>query len=141
MDKISKHFVLEEFFEKDLVHSQVGDRLLSYLDPRILDICDFLRERYGPATVNNWHLGGELEQCGFRRPSSKVGASCSQHKFGRAADLHFAGITAHEIRTDMKLDQAPFMRAGITAIEEGVTWLHVDCRWIPGNFGILFFHG
>ena len=141
MAKISKHFTLEEFFSRDLVHGHVPDRLLSYLDPRILTICDYLRDRYGAAIINDWAYGGTREQCGFRLPNSKVGAKCSQHKFGRAADLHFTGITAHEIRTDMKLDQAPFMRAGITAVEDGVSWLHVDCRWIPGNAGILFFHG
>jgi hypothetical protein len=139
--KISKHFTLEELFPRDMVNEFSRETLLTFIDHRILTIADFLRDCFGPATINNWIYGGSNHQCGFRAPDSKVGARLSQHKFGRAIDLHFTTTTAEEAREEIRKNQDKYASCGISAVEEGVNWLHTDCRWIPGLCGILFFKG
>ncbi|MBF0409406.1 MAG: hypothetical protein HQM10_18850, partial [Candidatus Riflebacteria bacterium] len=106
--------------------------------------CERLRERYGVCKINDWIFGGHFKASGFREDECRIGAELSQHRFGRAADLKFEGVTPEEIRKDMrkKASMNPDMTTFqlITCVEDGTdTWLHIDVRnhdyngilWIP----------
>lgn len=98
-------------------------------DPHVLLVGDQIRQRYGKMVANTWYWGGKHQYRGWRSARCKVGATYSQHRFGRAEDLVPLEITAEEIRQDIK-DLNPFPL--ITCIEDGVSWLHFDTRNYSG---------
>lgn len=126
-----QHFVIQELVHPS-IHAQWGDRAWEFLDPRLLQSLDQLREYFGPIIVNDWHTGGTHVDSGLRQFASVIGAAMSQHKFGRAADCKFKNTTplgASSIITAM-----PSRFPLITTLEDvlkTVTWLHVDVRNNP----------
>ena len=123
-----------QFFTiKELVSSRVyddrGEKAWALLDERALKTLDKLREVFGPVTVNDWSWGGSNEFRGLREPDCKIGAKYSQHRFGRAFDCHFRGVSANEAREYIL--QNPNEFPYIASIEMKVSWLHFDVR----NYG------
>ena len=122
MGTLCKHFDVEELLPK-------GCTDVHLLDKRLLDTIDQVRELLGvPCTINNWHTGGDRQWCGLRTPACNIGAPHSQHKLGRAADLHPVGMTADDAR---KLIGKAVLSGGLPylgGIEMGVSWCHVDVR-------------
>jgi len=116
---IPKWFSLDELFSQEIC-KKYGSVAWSFLDDRLLITLDALRNKYGAIFVNNWAVGGSLDSAGFRAPNDPVGASFSQHRFGRAADCHFKHYTAEDIRQKILLD--PEMFPHINAIEMNVSW-------------------
>ncbi len=127
--KLSRDFHLHEFVPPE-VYNAYGDRAVWFLDPRIITLAQFLRERFRtPVVINNWFSGGNYRYSGYRDPLSEVGAMFSQHKFGRAIDIKVQGIEPENIREDIRLHWPDYREAGLTTIEEGTqTWVHLDCR-------------
>lgn len=130
--KVSDNFELQEFVPKD-VYEMFGDRALSFLDKRIIDVVQLLRDLSGrPIIINNWHNGGKFSESGYRTPNTKTGARYSQHKFGRAADVKVTDMSPKDVVELIKKNEALFMAAGLTTIENvehTPTWTHLDCRW------------
>lgn len=136
-----KHFVAQELVPPEVFAAR-GAKSLELFDHNLLRLLDWLRDRYGPAVINNWHLGGQFSQSGLRTVAfygseSKYHASFSQHKYGRAADLKFSRKDAVEVREDLKLQWSANGLGFPISIEEGVSWLHVDTR--PHTGLIKFF--
>lgn len=117
----------------------MGDNAWWLLDVRLLKTLDDLRERYGMVIVNTWHSPllqkhyGYRDQSGFRNRHHYASVpdylkSHSQHKYGRAADCKFGdkSVSAAQVRKDI-LDNPDWFPL-ITAIEDGVSWLHFDVR-------------
>lgn len=123
-----KHFDLRELVPAS-VYMARGQAAWELLDARGLLVLDALRERFGPVTVNNWHLGGSYNESGLRDPVTGTGARLSQHKAGRAFDCKFqdtkpANVYAYLLKHP---DEFP----GLTAVEDidaTPTWLHIDVR-------------
>ena len=107
-----KYFVLPECFPEDFPADW------KYMDSRILKATDTLREIFGPL----WCNGRGLTQCGFRTN----GSALSQHRFGRALDLHSNNITAEDMRRYIIKNKELFPE--ITFLEIDISWLHIDCR-------------
>lgn len=115
------------------VFSVLGEKALALMDSRILWTFDAIREYFkAPITINNYTTAkpGEYiyKDSGFR--VAPVGsAAYSQHLFGRAGDLKIKGVSAADARAEIKAKwkTEPAFRF-ITAIEDGVSWLHVDNR-------------
>lgn len=128
--KLTRNFYLDEFVPK-LIWGKFGDHSLWFLDPRLPALCQAIRDHFGEAiTINDWSNGGKLEQCGFRPPETTTGAALSQHRFGRASDLHFATKTPEEVRTELRKNFSKFHALGLTTIEKDTpTWVHIDMRW------------
>jgi hypothetical protein len=128
---IPKYFNLQEFFPRDYfkeVYPKLGERMWILIDYRVLFTADALRDRYGTMIANDWlwRTGGHQYR-GFRPPNCTIGATFSQHRFGRALDCKFKHVEAEEVRQDIKAnDEYAFKH--ITTIEINVTWLHFDCR-------------
>lgn len=126
-----QYFKIQELVHPD-IYKAWGDRSWEFLDPRILQTADQLREYFGPITINDWHEGGSHIDSGLRPFGDATGAAMSQHKFGRALDLKFKNTTplgAYSIIMAM-----PSRFPLITTFEDvnkTVTWLHVDVRNNP----------
>lgn len=124
-----RHFKESEFLPKGLYD-------ISVMDPKILKLADDVRDLLGvPCTINangrNW--------CGYRTEDCPVGAPHSQHKQGRAVDLHPAGMSAEDARTLIRKAVAEGLLPELGAVEEGVSWLHCDTR-PKVNGKVLWFH-
>ena len=121
------HFAIHELVPEG-VYKARGELAWSLMDERVLKTIDRLRERYGPMTINNYKWGGSRSWSGLRTPDSPYFSQYSQHTFGRAIDCLFADISAEDVRKDINANPNHPDFELITAIEEGVSWLHIDCR-------------
>ena len=172
MDLVPHEYIPKYFKVHELVHpdeykayASTPHRLWWAFDNRLLWTADQLREKYGSIVINNWYKAngngytvsdGSYKSCGLRSMADKVGAALSQHRFGRALDLHFTKITAQAVIGEM--DKMGLFKSGswradpdpvfdpfryITVIERtanGVpcTWLHIDTRnQLSPNGGII----
>ena len=131
---LTNNFRLEEFIDPD-TFKKYGESSIWFIDVRIVTLAQFIRERIGkPCTVNNWHSGGSYRYSGFRPPKCTVGASLSQHRFGRGIDLKVSGMESNgapELRQDIENNYSIYRKVGLTTIEDGAyapTWCHIDIR-------------
>ena len=134
--KVSNNFYLQEFVDEG-TYKQWGDSSIWFVDPRIITLAQFIRERLGkPCTINNWHSGGQYQYSGFDPPGGyRKATSLSQHRFGRAIDLKVSGMESNgapELRADIQGHWDLYHKAtAITTIEDGnyaPTWCHIDIR-------------
>lgn len=126
------HYKLYELVPRQLFESVSHDLLWLVFDDRMLMAADIIREKYGPMVINNWFSGGVYQYSGYRPHDCQVGAPWSQHRFGRALDLHPVKADVNEIR--YKIRRREICSGLITCIEDGVSWLHIDCR-LPESGG------
>tara|TARA_R110002020_G_scaffold102076_1_gene239952 strand:+ start:1719 stop:2150 length:432 start_codon:yes stop_codon:yes gene_type:complete len=130
--KVSGNFYLQEFIDPG-TYSRFGDSSIWFIDPRLVTLAQFMRERLGkPCTINNWNTGGQYQFSGFRPPDCSTGAALSQHRFGRAIDLKVKDMTADEVREDIINSWEIYKKStALTTIEDGdyaPTWCHIDIR-------------
>ena len=122
MTALTKHFDVEELLPKGLAWK-------NQLDPKLLILIEQIRVLLGvPCTINNWSTGGDRQWCGLRTDKCTIGAVHSQHRLGKAADLHPEGMTADDARVLVRkaVDAGALPLLG--GVELGVSWLHVDVR-------------
>lgn len=129
--KVSQNFDLAEFIDQE-TYKKWGEKSIYFIDRRIVDIAQFIRERFKlGVTINNWNRGGNLSFRGFRPPACTVGATLSQHRFGRALDCNVEGIFPRDVAKDIINNFDIYKKIGITTIEDPAfteTWTHIDCR-------------
>jgi len=95
--QITENFHLDEFIHPDYMR-KFGQNALWFIDHRIVTIAQELRTDLGvPITINNYETGGQYKSSGLRVQSAKIGAKYSQHKYGRAIDCKFKGISIQEV--------------------------------------------
>ena len=127
---IPKYFKPQELVPRS-VYEDRGEKSYQLIDDRLLRIADFLRERFGSITVNNWSYGGNRTQSGLRIPGQQYYRPYSQHTFGRALDMIFNERSAQSVRLWLRNNQdficKNFQITGFT-VEENVSWLHIDLR-------------
>ena len=130
-----KNFTLSELAHPDLI-KQYGDRLWLAFDPIILRFAQFIRDRYGPCTINN----ASAKDRGWRTMGSSVGADLSAHKLGRALDISINAITNRTaIGSKERAAEYAKVRAEVLKLPEWsminfernlsgkpITWLHCD---------------
>lgn len=124
---IGKHFRIEEFVDEE-TFSRFGNKSSWFIDQRIVDIADVLRDKFGPATINNWMWNGERKWSGYRSPSSRHYKKYSQHSNGRAVDMIFKDTTAKIVADYILSNESKFIAMGLGGIELGKSWLHIDVR-------------
>jgi len=128
---IPKHFAAHEIVDSK-TYAKFGTQAFQFMDARILYTADRIRERYSSAVYINTYLLktqiGYFNFCGYRPRSCTIGAVHSEHRHGRALDLHILNIDAETIRKDILSDPFHEDFKYITTIEAGVNWLHIDCR-------------
>jgi hypothetical protein len=123
-----KHFASHEFLPPE-IYQVYGDRGLMFMDSRILWTADALRDYFkAPVYINNWFWKGQTRYRGLRPFDCAVGARLSQHKFGRAIDFFVKGIESDEVRKEIKAHPGEASFTYITAAEEDIPHVHLDCR-------------
>ena len=108
---------------------------LILIDSSLVSVYKTIKKYFPGAYVNNWHKGGKFQQSGYRNDGS--GAAVSQHRFGRAIDIH--GVAPAILYNHIRKWRLIHYRA-ITAIEDlrdTPGWLHVDVRYNPDGFSIV----
>jgi hypothetical protein len=131
-----KYFALNEVVHPGAIQA-LGERAWTLMDERILRGADWLRELFGPCTINGKFGGKGFTESGLRDPFTKTGAKFSQHKFGRALDLKFHKVTCKEVYEYIIRNPGQARENGITCVEDIAftgTWLHIDCRLLPESF-------
>jgi len=124
--KVSNNFHLKEFVSP-ILYDKYGDKSLWFIDQRIIQSAQDLRDNLGVSlTINNWHYGGDRYMSGLRTSEMKIYRPFSQHSFGRAVDIVSDKITADEMREHILMNQEKYPH--ITTLEGNVSWLHMDCR-------------
>lgn len=123
-----KHFQIEELVPPEVLEL-IGEEVCWRLfDEELLRGIDWLRDEFGPATINNWKWRGGFSQSGLRTKSSKYYSPGSMHSFGQAADLKFKNHTPQEIEERLR-DYGKIPH--ITRVENTrhtPSWLHVDTK-------------
>lgn len=153
-------FVTEEFFPAELIQRELNagrsvNEIWRLMDWRIVWTQVEIRKYFGkPCVLNDYKWGGRNQYRGFRpfvdmvrddhyiteRIVPEFSSFTSQHCFGRATDSKTIGITAEEIRDDIKNNPMAERYKYITAVELNTSWLHIDCRpWNKEAFGIFYF--
>jgi hypothetical protein len=127
--KVSKDFALAEFVPP-AIYEHFVDKSIWFIDPKIVQMAQFIRDRFGkPVTINNYLTGGNYQYSAFRDSGCTIGATNSQHRHGRAIDFRIQGMSPMEIRADIIMNFELYRASGLTTIEGGTpTWIHIDCR-------------
>ena len=121
-----KHFVIQELVSIETLEQYGEPKCWLLFDERILKAADLIRDEFGPMTVNNWHIGGDRTQSGYREKWMKHYSPTSQHSFGRALDMIPTRSGVDAIRRAIRTNRE--MYGMITGLELNVPWLHIDCR-------------
>ncbi len=136
MDFKLTHFKVQEFVPR-LIYETMGDNAIVLLKTILLITAEDIRSFFGkPVTINNWHSGGAFEFRGFRPAYYTEGAALSEHRLGGAFDCDIRDIPAEEARKAIIEHQGkfPYLRR----MEDGVSWVHCDCRE-TGKISIVLF--
>ncbi len=133
-----RHFDVRELVGPE-VYSALGEDLcwilLNKTAGPLLRGIDWLRDEYGPATINNWHYHKDgmtlFTESGLRTPIDKHHRDTTAHAMlgsHGGFDLKFLDVTAEYVRQDLKdrVIAKEFVHPSILRIEEAVSWLHVD---------------
>ena len=129
MALISKYFEDFELVGPEFIKTNLPVKW--FIDKELLSVLDALREEFGPITINNWKSGGQYKESGLRMPNTGTGASFSQHKFGKAADLKFKNHTVQDVYKAILANEAKWVAKGLTTLENITatpSWLHIDVR-------------
>ena len=124
----ARFFTLQELVPPDL-YRQHGDRCWLFLDPDILRGADWLREIFGPITINTWAWEGSYKESGLREFNTRTGAAMSMHKYGRALDLKPVRASVQEVHKHILDNEEEAYFNGIRRIENlelTPTWIHID---------------
>lgn len=114
------------------VYNKFKEQSWQFLSTEILSTIYNIRTKIlkQPMIVNNWALKGPYSQRGLRcnmcnLVKDKTSVYMSAHCLGKGIDFSVKGVTAENIRNQIKsnLDKLEYP----IRLEEGTTWVHVDC--------------
>lgn len=137
---LSKNFTLQEFVPTE-IYVEYGENATWFINPTIINIAQVVRDIANvPLIINNWHSGGSYSNRGYRVPSSRIGATLSQHKLGNAIDISSNDKSAKTLYDMILAHKGLLLLNGLSAIEDirfTKTWVHLDCRFIKNKKDIL----
>jgi hypothetical protein len=124
---IQGNFAVHEFVSKR-IYDLCKEEAIFIINPVLLNAVVHLKKVFPKRkiTINNWYWGGEFDDRGYRDSKSDTGSLLSEHRFGEALDCIIDGVDAETVRQYILLHQEEF--PGITRIEQGVSWLHMDTK-------------
>ena len=135
--KRSKYFAITELVCPH-VYSRHKEQAWAFIDGKLIDIIDFLKEKYPnrKIIINNYNVkqGGHTQRglrcnlCQLVKDKTKaITVYLSQHIFGAAIDFTVEGLTADQVRADIILwrDELPHpIRMESKALAP--TYVHLD---------------
>ncbi len=134
IDKLKRYFSIKELVS-EAVYLKYGETAWQFFDVRLLETLLFIREELDlPITINNWHLGGQFEQRGFRENTCDLvyiktlndAIYCSAHVTGQAIDFDVKVMSAEAVRKWL-IENQDLLPHNIR-LEYGINWVHLDCR-------------
>lgn len=129
--RISPHFYLDELIDP-VTHSEMGEKGIEKLDPKLIDILEYIRTEIGkPVAVNTWATGGQYKESGLRRKDSPTGAKRSAHKEGKAVDVKIVGMDAMNFFEWCLAHKTELYGLGVREIEDHSftpSWTHLGTR-------------
>ena len=145
--QLTKNLYLDEYIDEKTYRKYIHKPhyLLGLINPLLPPLDQFLRERHGAVTINNWFIGGDRNWSGLRTPESPYYKWLSQHgSFVNASDSLYRNSTPEEVREDVKTNYLEHYKPlGLTSFEDKVNWFHKDMRYhtFKGykNTGLLIF--
>jgi len=121
-------FRIEELVDK-FTFEKLGANAIWMLNSNAVANLIKLRKAIGkPITVNNYHLGGNLSNRGYRSIYSTTGAKFSQHRVGNGFDINVKGMEVSEVNEFIFDNYASFGITTIESIKYAPTWTHIDFR-------------
>lgn len=133
------YFKIQEFVSKK-TYNKYGDKCVQFIDQRILDFINKLREDLKkPITINNWLWNGSFEQRGLRTNLDEIVKNktnkdilyVSQHTLGKAIDFNVKGMSNKEtyeyIIKNYHTNGYDKYITRIEHIDSAPNWIHVDC--------------
>lgn len=144
--KFKEYFKVQEVVSKR-VYNLYGDASIRFLDLRLLHSLIIIRECLKkPITINNWHIGGTLQQRGLRENisdivkdlTSKNKLYLSAHMFGKAFDFDVQNMSAEDVRIwiGKNANILPYK----VRLENRVTWVHLDVIYEEKNNKVTYFN-
>lgn len=140
---LKPYFNIRELVCKD-VYNKFKDRAWQFLSTELLSTLLILRTIVlkEPMIVNNWHKGGSYSQRGFRcntcsLVSDKETCYLSAHQLGKGVDFNVPTKTAEEVRKLIKENIDKFEYP--IRLEEGTSWVHVDCYTTDDSIKLVTF--
>lgn len=129
------------------VYNKFREYAWNFFDPRLLDTLLVIREKIGkPIYVNNWDMGGDFSQRGFRcnicalvkEKTALEKLYVTAHNQGMGVDFDVKGMRAEEVRKWITDNQ--ILLPHPIRLEEDVNWVHLDVR-SDGFRAITWFKG
>lgn len=105
------------------------DFVWGFMDARILQVLDWMRERLSRRiTINDYKWGGRFQNRGYRSNLYAKALYASQHLHGRAVDFVVEGMSVEEVHSwlEANKDHIPFPIW--VEKKDGMTWVHIDVR-------------
>lgn len=123
------------------VYRDYGEKAWDLLDPRILNVIQFLGSAFGRIVINNWHRKGGYSNSGLR---TTYGSKGSCHRYGMAFDLKFLDCDIKKVYNYIKAHQEELFVLGLRRVEHidaTPTWLHIDSKPFPhkAKYGEIYF--
>jgi len=139
-----RFFKVQELVSRK-VYDVHGDSAIRFIDPRLIANIVYIRQELNkPIIINDWHLGGIMQQRGLRENTSKIVKDMtaldklylSAHVLGCAVDMTIVGMSANDVRDWIveHKDEMPYP----FRLEADVNWVHLDVL-MNGNFKYQFF--
>lgn len=138
--KVKENFQLKELVCPHCVKTY-GDKAWQFLSTELLSTIYVLRNEVikKPMIVNN---GTTFTQRGLRcniceLVKGKTTPYMSAHTLGKAIDFHVNGMEAEEVRQLIKDNIDKFEYP--IRLEEGVSWIHIDCYTLDSDKELVTF--
>jgi len=134
----TKYFSIEELVPKAIL-SKYGDSSWQFLDNRVLETIDFIREHLNRSiTINNYKWGGRFQNRGYRSNLYKNNSLyASQHLHGRAIDFVVEDMSVVEVHKWLRMNQNKLPYPLWVEDIDGMNWVHIDIR--QSDKGKLYF--
>lgn len=142
---------MKYFGIKELVCPHVyelwGESAWQFLDKRLLENLDWVRENLGkPIVVNNWAQGGQYSQRGLRCCACVLVREkaflekpyLSDHVLARGVDFNVVGMTAQEVRDWLECHKEELPHN--VRIEKDVNWVHLGIAYFGQTEKISYFY-
>lgn len=129
----ARHFILEELTCPH-IFGKYGVQAWSFLDDRLLQTMDLLRDQFGkPIIINDWHNGGHYDERGYRCIQCSIVKDAiknnilyaSAHTRAQGVDFNVVGMTVVEVRQWI-IGNPSKLPYPIRLEKNAPTWNHLD---------------
>lgn len=150
IQKLKNYFSIYELVDKK-TYKIHGERAWKFFATEALNALLITREGIGkPMTINNWALGGSLQQRGLRTNVQSIVVKktlrstlyLSAHMLGMAFDFDVKGMSAIQVRTWIIRNEHLYpMKIRLESLKNNkpISWVHLDVIHEDQNAKVYLF--